>query len=106
MDFSLSTEQTLIKDEVRRFAETEMAPVSQEHDRNETYPHDVMKKAADMGLTGSHIPVEYGGSSHSPIDYAIIVEELSAVDPGIGLCIYSAGFGADTILAFGTDEQK
>ena len=42
MDFSLSTEQTLIKDEVRRFAETEMAPVSQEHDRNETYPLDVM----------------------------------------------------------------
>ena len=106
MDFSFSTEQTLIKDEVRRFAETEMAPVSQEHDRNETYPYDVMKKAADMGLTGSHIPVEFGGSSHSPIDYAIIVEELSAVDPGIGLCIYSAGFGADTILAFGTDEQK
>ncbi len=61
MDFSLSTEQTLIRDEVRRFAEAEMAPVSQEHDRNETYPYDVMKKAADMGLTGSHIPVEYGG---------------------------------------------
>ena len=106
MDFSLSTEQMLIRDEVKRFAEAEMAPVAREHDRNETYPYEVMKKAAEMGLTGSHIPVEYGGSGHSPIDFSILVEELSAVDPGIGVCIYTAGFGADAILAFGTEEHK
>ena len=106
MDFAASDEQRALRDEVRRFAENEIAPVAREHDRSETYPVEVMQAAVEMGLVGAHIPLDYGGAGYGPLELAIIVEELFAVDPGIGLCITAAGFGADAILEFGTEEQQ
>jgi len=106
MDFGLSDEQQAIRDEVQRFAENEIVPVASEYDQAEKFPHEVMDKAADAGLLGPSIPLEYGGAGYSPLETAIIVEELFAADPGIGLCISSAGFGAEAIMAFGTEDQK
>ena len=106
MDFGLTAEQQALREEVRRFAENEIEPVAREHDRAEQYPSDVMEEAVDMGLVGAHIPLEYGGAGYGPLEQAIIIEELFAVDPGIALCISAAAFGADAILEFGTDEQK
>ncbi|QSG03148.1 acyl-CoA dehydrogenase family protein [Natranaeroarchaeum sulfidigenes] len=106
MDFGLSDEQRAIREEVRKFAENEVAPVAKEHDVEETFPHEVMDEAAKMGLTGAHIPVEYGGAAYTPLEMSIITEELFAVDPGIGLCITSAAFGADSIMEYGTEDQK
>jgi acyl-CoA dehydrogenase len=106
MDYSLTPEQEAVREEVRRFAENEIEPVAGEYDEREEYPFEVMEKAAEMGLTGAGIPVEYGGVGYSSLELALVVEELFAVDPGIGLCITSAAFGADAIEAFGTDEQK
>jgi alkylation response protein AidB-like acyl-CoA dehydrogenase len=106
MDFALTDEQRAIKEEVRRFAENEIVPVASEYDEEEKYPYDVMDEAAKAGLLGPSIPMEYGGAGYSPEEVAIIVEELFAADPGIGLCISSAGFGAEAIMAFGTEDQK
>ncbi|POG54849.1 acyl-CoA dehydrogenase family protein [Haloferax marisrubri] len=106
MDYSLSDEQRAIREEVRRFAENEVAPVAGEYDEAEKYPAEVVRKASEMGLTGAHFPVEYGGVGYSSLENALVTEELFAVDPGIGLCITSAGFGAEAIISFGTDDQK
>jgi alkylation response protein AidB-like acyl-CoA dehydrogenase len=106
MDYGLSEEQRQIRDEVRRFADNEIAPVATEYDRKEEYPYEVMDEAAKMGLTGANIPIDYGGAGYSTLEMAIIVEELFAVDPGIGLCIASAAFGAEALIGFGTEAQK
>ncbi|WP_435125488.1 acyl-CoA dehydrogenase family protein [Halobaculum sp. D14] len=106
MEFALSDEQRQLKEEVRRFAENEIAPVAAEHDAEESYPTEVVEKAADMGLLAPHAPVEYGGVGYDAFELALITEELFAVDPGIGLCVSSAGFGSEALVAFGTDEQK
>jgi alkylation response protein AidB-like acyl-CoA dehydrogenase len=106
MDYGLSEEQHQIRDEVRRFADNEVAPVASEYDRAETYPYEVMDEAAKMGLVGANIPTEYGGAGYSTLETALIIEELFAVDPGIGLCITSAAFGAEALVGFGTEEQK
>jgi acyl-CoA dehydrogenase len=106
MDFELSEEQKQIRDEVRRFAENEIEPVAKEHDVEEKYPHEVMDEAAKMGLTSAGIPIEYGGAGYSNLESAIITEELFSVDPGIGLCVSSAAFGAHAIMGFGTEDQK
>jgi acyl-CoA dehydrogenase len=106
MDFSLPDELEAVREEVRRFGEDEIEPVATKHDVEETYPHEVMDEAARMGLTGAHLPVEYGGTGYTPVEMAVLVEELFAIDPGIALCIVSAAFGADAILEFGTEEQK
>ncbi|WP_115865465.1 acyl-CoA dehydrogenase family protein [Halorussus litoreus] len=106
MDFGLSDEQKAVRDEVRRFAENEIEPIAKEYDVAEEYPWEIMDEAAEMGLLGAHIPIEYGGAGYSNLESAIITEELFAVDAGIGLCITSAAFGADAIMEFGTDDQK
>mgnify|MGYP000465865793 CR=1 FL=1 len=59
-----------------------------------------------MGLTGPHIPVEYGGAGYGALEAAIIVEELFSIDPGIALSLVATGFGSEAILGFGTEEQK
>ena len=106
MDFGLSDEQEQLREEVRRFAENEIKPVATEYDVEEKYPHDVMDAAAEMGLIAPHIPVEYGGIGYNSVESAILTEELFAADPGIGLCISSAGFGAEALIEFGTEDQK
>ncbi|WP_096393090.1 acyl-CoA dehydrogenase family protein [Halorubrum trapanicum] len=106
MEFQLTDEQKQLREEVRKFADEEIRPVATEYDVDEAYPHEVMEKAADMGLLAPHVPVEYGGIGYSSLENAILTEELFAADPGIGLCISSAGFGAEALMEFGTEEQK
>jgi alkylation response protein AidB-like acyl-CoA dehydrogenase len=103
---ALSEEQQAVVEAVGRFAENENRPVAGEYDREGKYPHEVMGKAAEMGLPGAHFPVEYGGAGCPTLEMALITEELFAVDPGIGLCVSSAGFGAKGLLEFGTENQK
>ncbi|GAB7008595.1 acyl-CoA dehydrogenase family protein [Halorubrum trueperi] len=106
MEFQLTDEQRQLREEVQRFADEEIRPVATEYDVDEKYPHGVMEKAAEMGLLAPHVPVEYGGVGYSSLENAILTEELFAADPGIGLCVSSAGFGAEALMEFGTDEQK
>ncbi|WP_459191370.1 acyl-CoA dehydrogenase family protein [Halosimplex sp. J119] len=106
MDFALSDEQKQVRDEVRRFAENEIVPVATEYDTEEKFPHDLVEEAAELGLVGSNVPLEYGGVGYDYLTNIIIVEELFAADPGIGLSISSAAFGADALVEFGTEEQK
>jgi len=106
MDFTITDEQEQIKEEVRKFAENEVRPHAREYDREETFPHDIVDEAAEMGLTGATIPIDYGGAGYDAIDSVLIAEELFAADPGIALSILATSFGTEAILEFGTDEQK
>ncbi|MGB9931979.1 acyl-CoA dehydrogenase family protein [Haloarcula amylolytica] len=106
MDFGLTDEQRQIQDEIARFAENEIKPVATEYDTEEKFPREIVEKAAEMGLTGANIPLEYGGAGYDTLTNAIIAEELFAADPGIGLSIQSAAFGADAIIGFGSEAQK
>jgi alkylation response protein AidB-like acyl-CoA dehydrogenase len=106
MEFGLSQEQKQIRDEVRKFAENEIKPIANEYDREEKYPHEIIDKAAEMGMTGPNIPMEYGGAGYSNVDTMIIVEELFAADPGVALSLVSTAFGTENIMEFGTEEQK
>jgi acyl-CoA dehydrogenase len=106
MDFELSDEQEQLKKEVRRFAENEIKPVATEYDVAEKYPHDVMEKAAENGLLGGSLPIEYGGAGLDTLDTSLVVEEMFAADPGIGFCVTASAFGSEAIVEYGTEEQK
>jgi acyl-CoA dehydrogenase len=106
MDFDLSDEQEQLKREVRRFAENEVRPVAREYDVAEEYPWEVVEEAAEMGLLGAQIPFEYGGGGYETLDLCLVIEELFAADPGIGLCLTSTAFGSEAIMEFGTEAQK
>jgi len=106
MDFELTEELSMLKDMSYKFAQNELAPASRECDANEKYSMDIVKKAAQNGLVGAWIPEAYGGADAGFLGNAIITEQLSRVDMGIGLNIVAAPFGCEAIYYYGTEEQK
>ena len=106
MDFELTDELKMLKEMAYKFAQAEFSEISHEYDEGEKYTPEVRKKAAETGLIGAWIPEEYGGAGAGFLGNAIITEELSKVDMGIGLNIVAATFGCEAILHFGSEEQK
>ena len=106
MDFQLTDEQMLIQSMAYKFAQNEFEPIAQECDRQEKYPKDILKKACETGLVGVMIPEEYGGPGAGFFENALITEQLSRIDLGLGLVVVAATFGAENILFFGSEEQK
>ena len=108
MKFELTEEQNLIRDMVRSFAETEVAPSAQERDEEERFDRELMfEKLAELGLTGIVFPEDYGGAGADYISYAIAVEELSRVCASTGVTLSAhLSLGANPIYLFGTEEQK
>ena len=108
MNFELSEEQNLIRDMVRSFAETEIAPSAAIRDEEERFDRELMfDRLAELGLTGIVFPEEYGGAGADYISYAIAVEELSRVCASTGVTLSAhLSLGANPIYLFGTEEQK
>ena len=106
MDFELTDELKMLKEMAYKFAQAEFSEISHECDEGEKYTPEVRKKAAENGLVGAWIPEEYGGAGAGFLGNAIITEELSKIDMGIGLNVVAATFGCESIVHFGTEEQK
>ncbi len=81
MDFLFTQEQEILKESIRNFAEKEIQPFIKESDEKGIWPEGMTEKLAEMGLLGIIIPTEYSGAGYSNIDYVIILEEISKVDP-------------------------
>jgi alkylation response protein AidB-like acyl-CoA dehydrogenase len=89
------------------FAEREIRPVAPRHDEEESYPHDVIRKAAGAGLTCYDIPEAYGGGGIESVrTQCLVAEELAWGDAPIGSLVASGSFFAGPILAMGTEEQR
>ena len=107
MDFSLTKEQEILKDSVRNFAEKEIQPHIMESDEKGEWPEELTKKLGEMGLLGIIIPPEFSGAGYSNLDYVIILEEISKVDPSVGLVVAAHNsLCSNHINLFGNEEQK
>src|SRR5436190_14905721 len=91
----------------RRFAADELRPVALRYDESEEFPADLVRKAAQLGLTCYDIPAEYGGGGISRLrDACEVIEELAWGDSPIAWAIGQGGFFAHPVLALGSEEQK
>jgi len=106
MDYEFTEELKMLREMAYKFAVAEFTPVSKECDEHEKYTPEIRKKAAANGLVGAWIPEAYGGAGAGILGNAIITEELSRVDMGIGLNVVAATFGCESIYQYGTEEQK
>jgi butyryl-CoA dehydrogenase len=103
----LDEEHELVRRQVREFAESEIAPKAMEHDRAETFPHDVVRKMGELGLLGMPIPEEYGGAGTDTLSYIIAVEEVGRACGGTGLTMAAhVSLGTYPIFAAGNEAQK
>jgi len=107
MNFTLTEEQKHIRDEVRRFAETELAPDAAERDAEEKFPERQIKKLGELGFMGIGVDPKYGGGGADTISYVLLIEELSRVDASVGVIVsVNNSLVCHGIERYGTEEQK
>jgi butyryl-CoA dehydrogenase len=107
MDFALSPQHEEIRRTVRSFAEREIMPVADEMERKAEFPHDLVRRAAELGLLGVPYPEEVGGTGLDSLAYAITIEELSRASGSMGIIVSAhTSLGCNPIYLAGTEEQK
>jgi short-chain 2-methylacyl-CoA dehydrogenase len=107
MNYEPTDEQELLRRTVRDFAESRVAPVAEELDREERFPYELVSEMAELGLMGIPIPEEYGGAGADTVSYAIAVEELTRVDSSVAITMAAhTSLGTMPIYMFGDDAQK
>ncbi|WP_291122378.1 acyl-CoA dehydrogenase family protein [Flavobacterium sp. UBA6046] len=107
MNFDYSETQVMIAQSIRDFAEKNIRPYIMEWDAAQTFPIPLFKKLGEMGFMGVLVPEELGGSGLGYHEYITIIEEISKVDPSIGLSVAAHNsLCVNHILTFGNEEQK
>jgi len=107
MNFEYNETQSMIAQSIKDFAEKNIRPNIMEWDEAQIFPIPLFKELGEMGFMGVLVPEEYGGSGLGYHEYITVVEEISKVDPSIGLSVAAHNsLCTNHILTFGNEEQK
>ncbi len=107
LDHRLTEEQLALRTTVEEFAREVLAPVSYAHDRDKTFPYEVVAGMAEMGLFGLPFPEEHGGMGGDLFALCLAVEELARVDQSVAITLEAAvSLGAMPVYRFGNEEQQ
>ena len=102
-----SDEHLMIKEMVHEFAESEVAPIAFELDKNETFPQEIVTKMGELGLMGIVIPEKYGGAGLDMVAFVTAIIELARVDASVAITMTAhTSLGCLPLLQLGNDEQK
>lgn len=97
----------LIKQSARDFALQYIKPYVMDWDENQHFPKEVLQKAGEYGFMGLLIPEKFGGSGLGYHEYVSVVDEISKIDPSIGLSIAAHNsLCTNHIYKFGNKKQK
>ena len=107
MDFNLGPNISLVAESAKSFAEKFIKPNVMDWDESQYFPKDLFKRAGEFGFMGILVPESLGGSGLGYHEYVSIIEEISKIDPSIGLSVAAHNsLCTNHILLFGTDDQK
>jgi len=107
MNFDYNETQIMIAQSIKDFAEKNIKPYIMEWDEAQVFPVPLFKQLGEMGFMGVLVPEEYGGSGLGYHEYVTIIEEISKVDPSVGLSVAAHNsLCTNHILTFGNEEQK
>lgn len=107
MDLLQNDELDTIRRTVREFAREAIAPHVREYDESQKFPVGIMKQLGELGFLGVIIPEEHGGAGLGYPAYVAVIEELSRVDPSIGLSVAAHNsLCTNHIYSFGNAEQR
>lgn len=107
LDELFKDEEKFIRDNVRRFVDTEVIPLMEEAYEKAYFPRELIAKMAQLGLFGMTLPETYGGAATSYVAYGLACQELERGDSGVrsfasvqsSLCMFP-------IFQYGSEEQK
>ena len=104
---ALPDEYEQLRKSVADFARTVVAPVAAKHDAEHSFPYEVVRGMADMGLFGLPFPEEYGGMGGDYFALCLALEELGKVDQSVAITLEAGvSLGAMPVYRFGSQEQK
>jgi short/branched chain acyl-CoA dehydrogenase len=97
----------MLRDTVRKFAETEIAPVAQELDKKAEFSPELTRKMGELGLFGLIVPEAYGGHGMDYLAYAVVCEEVSRIDGSQAATITAHNsLGVAPLYYFGNEAQR
>jgi len=100
MNFELTEEDIMIRDMVRGYAKSELAPKARWRDETSTFPEMEYRKMAELGLLGMNIPESYGGSAVGVVPYSLAVTEIAKADASVAVGMSVTNMVAETIYKF------
>lgn len=107
MSFFNAENIKMIVETARDFAEKNIRPYVMEWDEKQIFPKELFHKLGEMGFMGIIIPEEYGGSGLGYHEYVAILDEISQIDPSIGLSVAAHNsLCTNHIYEFGNEEQR
>lgn len=106
MDFTYTEEQEMVRELAATFAKNYVAPLSEQMDIDNTMPHDIAEKMAELGFMGINVPEEYGGAGMDEVSKALVIMEIAKVDASVAELLAVHTLTNDIFLKRGTEEQK
>jgi alkylation response protein AidB-like acyl-CoA dehydrogenase len=107
LNFDLRSEQAMIRNLARQFADERVAPGASRRDKTGEFPIDLVKEMGKLGLFGIPFSEEVGGMGGDTVSYALAVEEISRADASLGITLAAhCSIGMGPVYYFGTKEQK
>lgn len=85
LNFALGETSDMLREAVREFAESEIAPIAAEIDRNNRFPAELWTKFGQLGLLGMTVEEKFGGSGLGYLEHVIAMEEISRASAAVGL---------------------
>ena len=96
----------IIRESARDFALQYIKPYVLDWDENQHFPKEVLNKAGEFGFMGMIVPEKYGGSGLGYHEYVAVIEEISKIDPSIGLSLAAHNsLCTNHLLKFGNKTQ-
>jgi glutaryl-CoA dehydrogenase len=103
----LSEEELMIRDLVREFVTEEIIPIIEKYNREGKFPLQLVPKMAEIGLFGSTLPSNYGGSDMNNVAYGLVMQELERGDSGVRSFVsVQSALVMYPLYTFGSEEQK
>ena len=100
-------DEVILRDSVREFAEAQVRPLVRDMDEHAAIPRTLLDKLFDLGVMGIEIPESYGGSGGRFFHAVLAVEELSRVDPSVGVLVdVQNTLVINALLRWGNDDTK
>jgi butyryl-CoA dehydrogenase/short/branched chain acyl-CoA dehydrogenase len=103
----LTDDEQLFRSTVRDFAQENIGPLVRQMDDEQHFAKGLLPQLFNLGLMGIEVPVEYGGAGGTFFEACLAVEEISAVDPAVGVLVdVQNTLSINAILKWGNDAQK
>ena len=106
MRLELTETQALVRNTARTFARERVAPGARDRDRNETFPAELLKEMAELGLLGVNVPAAYGGAEAGAVSYALAMMEIAEACASTAVAMAVTNMCAELITAFGTEDAE